>query len=66
MSKTELHYAFPSRLREGSGEGATYVLASGFLGHAPPPTPPAGGRGAGQPKRPSAACNRAASAALSA
>jgi DNA replication and repair protein RecF len=36
---------FPSRSREGSGEGATYVLASGLDKNAPlpRPVPPAGG-----------------------
>ena len=36
----------PYRLREGLGEGPTYVLASGPWGLTPPPTPPASGRGA--------------------
>ena len=38
---------FPSRMREGSGEGATYVLASGVEKNAPlpRPLPQAGGEG---------------------
>ena len=36
--------AFPSRLREGSGEGATYVLASGLFDQPlPQPLPQAEG-----------------------
>ena len=32
LSETAVRHTFPSRLREGSGEGATYVLASGRWG----------------------------------
>ncbi len=38
LCETAVRHTFPSRLREGSGEGATYVLASGFEAR-PSPNP---------------------------
>jgi hypothetical protein len=48
-AKAVFEHTFPSRLREGSGEGATYVLASGQWGTPlPQPLPQAGGEQSAQ------------------